>query len=283
VTLLRMPMLATCFRFTSLAMLLLANGCRRDSPSTAGGLARMKLLAESESNYRSVIKRKVAYWNADRHVDFPRYFASATVDGIPVSTRAFGALELPSGSIIAADPVYAAKASPFSRRIAPGRYPVDASIVDAGTWGKKVAFVRIKLSDSVPTTWELAHTTEDNELNTFFVVDSGVACFADPAAANLLGRALSAFNKSHPDSNYYDSPSVEFHGGPSCNHRPDPASPLNVIMFDSGLGNDPMYSSFWGLDSGGRAVWLVTDFGLFDGSGSIFRDRTCSTSPSRPP
>ena len=39
----------------------------------------------------------------------------------------------------------------------------------------------------------------------------------------------------------------------------DSASGLNVIAFSSGWG-DGTYDSYWGLNSGGEAVCLLTDF-----------------------
>ena len=122
-------------------------------------------------------------------------------------------------------------------------------------------------------TWELAETTEAGELNVFFGVDTGMACFADATAARLFSNVLKDFKATSPEANYYhdvlsrDIPDDANWG----EHRPDPALPLSVIISSSGLG-DGLYSAYWGLDETGNPVELVVDFQLFDEHGTIFRE-----------
>ena len=42
-------------------------------------------------------------------------------------------------------------------------------------------------------------------------------------------------------------------------HNPIDGNPLNVAIFDTGFG-DGSYRSFWGLDSAGQPLLLMTDF-----------------------
>ena len=134
----------------------------------------------------------------------------------------------------------------------------------------------VRFSDARPVGWRLAETTLTGVgagMNTCYPVDSGMGCFADSAAAELMGRSIRSFEAKNPGGNYYESAiAVAVPSGQKwCDFRPEPKSELNLILFSSGLGDDPMYSSYWGIDGSGATVCLVTDFKLFDHKGTIFR------------
>lgn len=129
-----------------------------------------------------------------------------------------------------------------------------------------------RFSPAQIASWELAETTDSGELNVFIGVDTGMVCFADLNAAQILSGALKEFERSRPDGNYYndvlarDIPAEADWG----EHRPDPGSPLSVMLASSGLG-DGLYFAYWGLDENGAPAGLVVDFQLFDKNGSICR------------
>ena len=208
------------------------------------------------------------------HVEFARYFQRGEVDGVAIDPIDVGRLQLPSGSVVVADPSYftADFTRPFRRKIAPGAYALEFVIADLEQWGSRVAFARLRLSSNEVETWEWAETTAPGELNVFFGVDAGMACFADADAAAIFARVQTDFYAKHPDGNYYndvlskDFPSDAYWG----EHRPDPKSLVKVFVCGSGFG-DGLYAAYWGLDAAGAPVELVVDFQVFDHHGTIVR------------
>jgi hypothetical protein len=238
---------------------------------------RTPILEQSVDNMRVALERRRSYALAEhtQHIDFGRYFTNGLVDGVPMRIQTLGELNVPTGRIVAADPFYVAKdfTRPFERRVAPGRYPVIASLADLAGWGERVAFVMLKLSPAAPASWHLAETTlPEHVFRSHYGVDAGLGLFADLASAELFARMQRECATSHPQGNYYDdvlARCFEAHDN-WCEHRPDPASDLNVIIFSSGLG-DGLYPSYWGLTASGVPVCLVTDFQLFDREGTILQ------------
>ena len=82
--------------------------------------------------------------------------------------------------------------------------------------------------------------------------------------AGLLTLEACVVDRRHrevPQSMHFSSDDVidaQFAKG-WLDHRPDPAHRENCVMVTSGLG-DGIYSSYWGLDDGGRVLWFVTEF-----------------------
>ena len=242
-----------------------------------GADGRVPILDCCEDNLRVAIERRYPYAVSGHTapVDFGRYFTNGLVDGVPMWTQSLGELNVPTGSIVACDPVYVTTEHfrhPFERRVVPGRYTVVASLADLGSWGERVAFSMLMLSATAPANWELAETALPVHayLRSHYGVDAGVGLFGDLAAIELFARVQREFAVAHPQGNYEDEVLEDCFEGHSnwCDHRPDPASDLNTIIFRTGLG-DGLYASYWGLGPAGEPVCLVTDFQLFDREGSI--------------
>lgn len=233
------------------------------------------MLEANHENFRTVLERRGAYAKSlPDHVWFPRFFDESTVDGVAIETVEVGKLPVPSGRIVLADPFHftAEFTQPLRRRVPPGDYPVVVAFADLHTWGRRVAYARLRFSSAKIALWELAESTDTSELNVFIGVDSGMVCFADLDTAHIMSRALKEFVLRRPDGNYYDDvlardiPADANWG----EHRPDPGSPLSVILTSSGLG-DGVYFAYWGLDENGAPAELVVDFQLFDKNGSVCR------------
>jgi hypothetical protein len=204
-------------------------------------------------------------------LDLQRHFdRGATPDGA-LLVRELGSLLVPSGEIVACDPLVFPETPPFERRIAPGRYTIDAAIAHG-----RHALARLRVRDIPAVHWEIA-TLPGQDPTTLgpdeifgYPVDAGTGCFMDRSTSELLLRAMDERAKSPGFISYYDDViDALFYreGAPEgplfTEHLPDPSDPRNVIMFESGWG-DGFYASYWGLGADGEVTCLVTDFGVLE-------------------
>jgi hypothetical protein len=195
-------------------------------------------------------------------------FQNSQFDRVTYYHREIGDLLVPSGRIVACDPLVDPEAIAFTKQVQPGRYPVVLSIVRRGSRDERIALAMVRFSNQKPVRWELAITPE-NDLTLLkddefygYGVDAGTGCFMSEEAANLLSE------KMDEDVDYYEL--IEEQREKNYVHTRDWAdfvldadSGLNIIAFSSGLG-DGLYGSYWGYDEANEVVCLVTDFNLID-------------------
>lgn len=184
-----------------------------------------------------------------------------------ITRMALGALPLPGGAVIAADPLVQPDRQPFTRRVAPGDYPVTLYRAQ-----HRVALAELRFADGTPARWELAlvpgqdvATLKAGEIFGY-PVDAGLGCFMDPAARAAMERRDAQEQKRSGYSNYYDDVLADDLKDSNLNwvmHRPLPDDPARIAVFSSGWG-DGVYASYWGLDVAGRPLRLVTDFGIIE-------------------
>ena len=92
-------------------------------------------------------------------------------------------------------------------------------------------------------------------------VDSGTSCFLDFQAAREVHERCQRWDRHRQGS----QPELAVGDGRHwSNSVVDPESGPNMVLFPSGIG-DGRYSSYWGFDSAGRTVCLVTNFKLLAG------------------
>jgi len=182
-----------------------------------------------------------------------------------ISVTPIGDLELPTGGIIACDPLISGtEMLAFSRRVKPGRYEV--SLLEAQG---RVAVAVLRFRPGTPARWELATlpgqdvaALKDDEVFGY-PVDAGLGSFMDKTAMVLMSEQQ---DKLGAEPNYYDDVlAAEFAPNQDrfAMHRPVAGNPLNIAMFSSGWG-DGIYPSFWGLDAAGEPLVLMTDFGVLE-------------------
>ncbi|CCV10641.1 conserved exported hypothetical protein [Mesorhizobium sp. STM 4661] len=180
-----------------------------------------------------------------------------------ITVAPIGELELPTGEIIACDPLVSGVETPaLSRKVKPGRYPV--SLLEAQD---RVAVAVLRFRPGTPVRWELA-TVPGQDVATLksdemfgYPVDAGLGSFMDKTAMALMSEQQ---DRLKADENYYDDVlAAEF--APNQDrfvmHHPAAGNPVNIAMFWSGWG-DGFYPSFWGLDAAGEPLLLTTDFGV---------------------
>ena len=179
-----------------------------------------------------------------------------------IEHREIGRLALPSGRVIAADALVEPTLPPFARVAPPGQYPVRLAIAHLPKDNdQRVAAAWIAFGDGEIATWEEARLEGRPGAKvgeSAYGVDSATGSFLSPEAAAIMAQRL--------DGSYAEEVAERM----QSNYLPtrewtmlDLSGGLSVAVFSAGFG-DGAYSSYWGLDEGGRPQILLTDFGLLN-------------------
>jgi len=165
-----------------------------------------------------------------------------------VSRREAGTLVLPSGRIVACDPLTMRPGLiPLPVTVEPGRYRV-VNVVLCGPVLWDIAWsaaLQLVIRDEPVWSWE--------DADAFYAVDRGVACFMDLAAA----QALLAWDRETVGECIVDRLDE-----PVVVQELDAATGANVIICDS--GGDGAYGVWIGRTIDGTVACLLTDFVLLD-------------------
>lgn len=188
-----------------------------------------------------------------------------TDEGKPVDLIVYrlSDLSLPSGQIIASDGLIMNN-EPFSQHVEVGSYPLFLAIADFNG-DERIAFALLRFTQSPVASWEMAvvkgqdASKLDSDQIFGYGVDSGTGCFCDPGAQQIINEL------SDPDMKFCNHIINEMQQ--SYKHTRSWISietPRgSAALFSSGYG-DGCYASYFGLDSSGKVVALVTDFGIVD-------------------
>lgn len=178
-----------------------------------------------------------------------------------------GEINLPTGKIVACDPLVCPEELPFSKQVKAGRYPVTLYIhcIDDD---KRVGFAKLTFSDKLPSRFELAVNEEQNleELKEGYIfgygVDSGTGSFMDEkAAAKVVELMDSAEDYNIPElEDMLEKTYVDTYC--TANFR-IPGTDLDLAAFSSGFG-DGLYPTYWGFDENDNICCLITDFETVD-------------------
>ena len=189
-----------------------------------------------------------------------------------VEVRNIGDLRLPTGRVIACDPIVEPDLRPFALSLPPGTWPVGVTIAHLPGGDQRIAAAWIRASTAPPVRWEAARIAGmgDNP-DSAYGVDSGTGGFVSPeAAASLAARVDEGFM----DELTAQMESVYVHTRSWAVVPVGGTGGLNVAAFSSGFG-DGAYASWWGYDEAGRIACLLTDFGIIGRAAD-------HTIPSRP-
>lgn len=193
--------------------------------------------------------------------------SDAELSGRSIGVIHMGNVELTSGRIVAADPLAQPDRPALSKTVAPGEYPV--TLYQA--FGR-IAAAGMRFAEGKPDHWELAvlpsqdpATLKDGEIFGY-PVDAGLGCYMDADTLARIDERQAEVQAQKPDAdaNYYDdvlASDLAANKGKYVLHRPVAGKKGNVAIFWSGWG-DGFYPVFWGLDKDGRALVLLTDFGV---------------------
>lgn len=195
----------------------------------------------------------------------------------PAGLQAFLVTELalPTGQVLACDPVADDTDVPFRQTCPPGRYPVYAHVLPGLAC---VAYAELRLREVPVSRWELAVTAQQDPASLEpdeifgYPVSAGLGCFMDSATRALLTQHDDDLQAELGDdySSYYDDYVDDLlypdaRGRQYCTLQPYPAQPNNVAVFQSGYG-DGFYATYVGFDAHDQPVKFVTEFIDADGS-----------------
>lgn len=188
-----------------------------------------------------------------------------------------GKCPFPTGRIITADPLCYLQSHKNilfkSKKIKPGNYIIDISIVISKDYGLRISGARLKITSKVATKYEPAFCErkgKETDINGFGV-EAGMGCFCDESAAKSYWKFLDGWYKEHKNGNIYDdyfaelfkksyeeNPDLQREGGDFLMWT-NPNDGSMIPMFASGFG-DGFYEDFWGIDEEGELCELVTIF-----------------------
>jgi len=190
-----------------------------------------------------------------------------------ITTIALGDVILPTGRIVAADPLVQPERPPFLVTVPPGRYPVTLLEHDGG-----IAAAVMRFPGGPVFRWQLAVTAGQDiktlKANEIFgiPVDAGLASYMDATTYPLMQQreAKARAEKGERYSEYYSdvlADELAANGDRYVMHQPVADQPGNVAIFQAGWG-DGFYAVYWGLDGEGRPVALLTDFQTYSDAGN---------------
>ncbi|MGL4503995.1 MAG: DUF4241 domain-containing protein [Planktothrix sp.] len=186
------------------------------------------------------------------------------IDQVTYSVHTLGELVLTSGKIAVCDPLVVPNSHLcLTQTLAAGRYPVKLSIATFHDQKEqRVAYGMLVIRDQPAVRWELALSSQPDQ-ESGYPVNSGTGCFIDGEGVKYLSSL-----SEHDFESYYhhldqllDQTYVDTWDW--TNFCLDESTGLNIIAFHSGWG-EGCYPSYWGYDSQGNPVCLVTDFRLWN-------------------
>jgi hypothetical protein len=213
-------------------------------------------------------------------IDYNKYFNKKMIENIPVEVIDLGTLSLPTGEIVACDPLVNPETRPFSRKVTPGEYNVKIYVAKTKNSGNRIAFAKLEFSDQKTDKWVLA-TLDGEDISKLkkdeyfgFSVDAGLGSFFDYQSGIAFNNFLENFYKQKKNTNIYDDLLArEFKKNARNQDDPQdigdwlnfkiPNKNLNIIMFSSGYG-DGNYPAYWGLTNDGIPTSLIIDFQIFN-------------------
>jgi len=183
-----------------------------------------------------------------------------TKQGERVTTRIVdaGALVLPTGRVVASDPILDPFQKPFTVAVPPGTYPVLLSLIQGD-----VGLVMVHFAEGTPVRWQAARPDR-------FAVDSTTGCLMDHKICRFLRRKAEC-GTYEKYVRRFENAVAENDGlwGSDCL---DSESGANVILFRT-WGGDGVFPTYLGFDAQGQVVCLVIDMFLYDHVPSVGDDR----------
>lgn len=211
----------------------------------------------------------------DPDMDLNLYFTDPEYD-----TLTLGKVSLPSGKIIAADPLYSLPyggTAPFVTKVKKGNYPCTLSIKNTPQYGIRYLAAKLSLNQHEAVRFQLALKAEEDPKKLGedeiygFPVETGLACFCDVEVQKQFQKFCNQFQKKHPKGNLYDdcfaavfaesyqkAPEFQRNGGDWVDWTL-PGTDHHIIMFNSGFG-DGVYPAYWGYDKDGYPCCLIMQF-----------------------
>ena len=204
-------------------------------------------------------------------VDLESYFTQNKIGEMAVDTIEIGDVSLPTGEILACDPlVELGEAKAYIQKTPVGKYPVRIAVVPSEDYGDRYACVKVEFSKNTPVVYELAVTGEEEKMDEAaedeyygFGVDAGMGCVADKKSQDKYIKYWNKLEEDGEADDPYDDifeellaesaqqfPKYQRTGGDWANWT-IPGTELNIPIFASGWG-DGDYPCYFGYDEKGE-------------------------------
>jgi len=189
---------------------------------------------------------------------------------VKIYEQALGILNLPTGKIVANDPLTFFEYEPFATTVPIGKYPVFVHVsCPYSSNDKRVAFAEIRFTENPPVRFELALLNELEKASSLdtdndYGVDSATGCFMDYETCMILKDKVDQHTgndmiaESAELENALEETSTIF----STANKFLSNTENNIVAFSSGFG-DGGYFSYWGFDEKNEICCLITDFDMF--------------------
>ena len=176
-----------------------------------------------------------------------------------------GKLKVPSGHIIACDPLHIDEyGKPYTQLFPAGEFPMQLSIANVDNQ-ETVAFARIKFSDAPVVKWELALLAGEEPIPVGdkkihgYATDASLGIFVDSQAIKSLD--IKRIQELEGGSDLFKEMRKHYHN--NWQYAMYSFGNNNLAVFSSGAG-EGRYASYIGFDAAGQPCRLLTDFDLFD-------------------
>lgn len=206
-----------------------------------------------------------------QHIDnISKLFSKNFVESPLLETFEAGKIYLPTGRLVACDPLVSPDMPPFSTAV-----PVGASavLVHRERESHCIAYVEIIFRDEEVSAWKMAVRGADRmdeleEGEVFgYPVESGMGCFMDAETQDCLNHLeKKLFHRKGADfmgiyEEFFHEHFFDENGAIDqfAFLKPDDARPGTIFAFETGYG-EGFYASYLGFNSEGHPVKVVTEF-----------------------
>ena len=212
-------------------------------------------------------------------IDLESYFNEKKIGIMEVDTLEIGEVNLPTGEILACDPlVELGEAKIYIQKTPVGKFPLKIAVVLSEDYGDRYACVKVEFSKNKPVVYELAVTGNEEEMDEAkedeyygFGVDAGMGCVADKKTQDEYVKYWKKLEEEEGADNPYDdifeelleesfkkSPKYQRDCGDWANFI-IPNTNLNIPVFASGWG-DGYYPCYFGYDEKGELCGFYIHF-----------------------
>lgn len=206
-----------------------------------------------------------------QHIDnISKLFSKNFVENPLIETFEAGKINLPTGRIIACDPLISGDMPEFSQRFPTGNFPV---LVHKERESNCVAYVEIIFGNESVTNWKMATRDGENisELKDGevfgYTVESGMGSFMDFETQDCLNHLEKRlFHRKGADfmgiyEEFFHEHFFDENGAIDqfAFLKPDAEKEGNIFAFETGYG-EGFYASYIGYDATGNPMKIVTEF-----------------------
>lgn len=206
-----------------------------------------------------------------QHIEnIQKLFSRNFVENPLIESFDAGEIHLPSGHLVACDPLITNDMKPFQTVFPKGNFPV---LVHKERESNCIAYVEIVFSDAEISEWKMA-VTEGQHLKDLgkdeifgYPVESGMGCFMDVETQNALNKLeTELFEKKGSDfmgiyEEFFHEYFFDENGAIDqfAFLKPYNNKKENIFAFEAGYG-EGFYASYIGFDKENQPVKIITEF-----------------------